>query len=110
MQFFFSKLPEVSWEHFSKHYAHVHSDMTVAAKSFGAHQVQRYTQQHQTPEDKARVKKLGMSLLECDGCSTLWFKNWDDAEAFFSSPQYRALSADCAHFMDTSNGIKMMAG
>lgn len=44
MQFFFSKLPEVSWEHFSKHYAHVHSDMTLAAKSFGAHHVQRYTQ------------------------------------------------------------------
>jgi ABC-type sulfate transport system permease component len=44
MQFFFSKLPEVSWEHFSKHYAHVHSDLTVAAKSFGAHRVQRYTQ------------------------------------------------------------------
>lgn len=110
MQFFFSKLPEVSWEHFSKHYAHVHCDMTVAAKSFGAHKVQRYTQQHQTPEDQARVKKLGMDLLQCDGCSTLWFGSWDDAEAFFSSPQYRALSADCAHFMDTSNGIKMMAG
>lgn len=44
MQFFFSKLPEVSWEHFSKHYAHIHSDLTVAAKSFGVHHVQRYTQ------------------------------------------------------------------
>lgn len=44
MQFFFSKLPDVSWEHFSKHYAHIHSDLTVAAKPFGLHQVQRYTQ------------------------------------------------------------------
>lgn len=59
---------------------------------------------------KAKVKALGMDLLECDGCSTLWFRNWDDAEAFFKSPEYATLAADCAHFMDTSNGIKMMAG
>jgi hypothetical protein len=44
MQFYFNKLPDVSWEHFSKHYAHIHSDLTVAAKPFGLHQVQRYTQ------------------------------------------------------------------
>lgn len=42
--FFFWKAPEVSWEHFSQHYAHVHSDLTVAAQSFGAFDVKRYTQ------------------------------------------------------------------
>ena len=44
MMFFFWKAPEVSFEHFSKHYAHIHSDLTVGAKSFGAFNVQRYTQ------------------------------------------------------------------
>jgi hypothetical protein len=44
MMFFFWKDPEVSWEHFSNHYAHVHSDLTVAAQSFGAFDVKRYTQ------------------------------------------------------------------
>lgn len=59
---------------------------------------------------KAKVKSLGMDLLDYDGCSTLWFRNWTDAEKFFTSPQYTSLAADCAHFMDTSKGIKMLAG
>jgi hypothetical protein len=44
ISFFFSKLPDVSDEHFHKHYAHVHADLTVAAKIFGVYQIQRYTQ------------------------------------------------------------------
>lgn len=59
---------------------------------------------------KAKAKSLGMDLLDYDGCSTLWFRNWDDAERFFNSSEYGALADDCKHFMDTSNGIKMMAG
>jgi hypothetical protein len=51
-----------------------------------------------------------MDPLDYEGCSTLWFKNWDDAEAFFKSPEYSKLAADCVHFMDTSKGIKVMAG
>ena len=49
MSFFFSKLPEVSFEHFSKHYGHIHSDLTVAAQGFGAFDVQRYTQVRASP-------------------------------------------------------------
>ncbi|VUC33175.1 unnamed protein product [Clonostachys rosea] len=110
LEFFFYKLPDVSSEHFHKHYAHIHSDITVAARSFGAHKVQRYTQLHQTPEMKTRAKALGMDVFDYDGCSALWFQKWEDAEAFFASPEYSSLSADCAHFMDTSRGIKVMAG
>lgn len=65
---------------------------------------------HQSPEVKARANKLGMDLLDYDGCSTLWLKCWEDVEAFFSSAEYRSLAADCVHFMDTSKGIKVMAG
>lgn len=129
LEFFFYKLPDVSSEHFHKHYAHIHSDITVAARSFGAHKVQRYTQVsisitrkerelvltyaiqlHQTPEMKARAKALGLDVFDYDGCSALWFQKWEDAEAFFASPEYSSLSADCAHFLDTSRGIKVMAG
>lgn len=62
---------------------------------------------------KAKVQSfghMGIELLDYEGCSTLWFRNWDDAENFFNSPEYAGLSADCAHFMDTSKGIKMIAG
>ncbi|CAI6094028.1 unnamed protein product [Clonostachys chloroleuca] len=69
LEFFFYKLPDVSSEHFHKHYAHIHSDITVAARSFGAHKVQRYTQLHQTPEMKARAKALGLDVFDYDGCS-----------------------------------------
>jgi hypothetical protein len=53
---------------------------------------------------------MGMDVLDYDGCSTLWVKSWDDAEKFFSSPEYGNLFADCANFMDTASGIKVMAG
>ncbi|KAG9258703.1 EthD domain-containing protein [Emericellopsis atlantica] len=110
IQFFFSKLGDVSWEHFSKHYAHVHADMTVAAEAFGAFNVRRYTQQHQSPSMKDKAIALGMSPLDYDGCSTMWFANWDDAEKFFAAPSYRQLADDCKYFMDTSRGIKVFAG
>jgi hypothetical protein len=51
-----------------------------------------------------------MALLDYDGCSTLWFKRWEDAEAFFTSPEYAALAADCKHFMDTEKGVRAMVG
>lgn len=60
---------------------------------------------------KEKVKSVpGMQLLDYDGCSTLWFKTWDNAEAFFTSPHFAALADDCNNFMDTSAGIKMLAG
>lgn len=59
---------------------------------------------------RARAETLGMALLDYDGCSTLWFKRWEDAEAFFTSPEYAALAADCKHFMDTEKGVKAMVG
>lgn len=65
---------------------------------------------HQSPEMKDRAKAMGMELLDYDGCSTLWFRSWRDAEAFFTSPEYAALAADCKHFMDTGRGVKAMIG
>ncbi|KAF2492443.1 hypothetical protein BU16DRAFT_515406 [Lophium mytilinum] len=90
LSFFFSKLPHVSYEHFHKHYAHVHADLTVASKDFNVCKIQRYVQTHQTPEMKEKVKSLGMDLLDYDGCSQIWVKSWDDWEKFFTSPQYAA--------------------
>lgn len=39
---------------------------------------------------KAKVQSfgyMGIELLDYEGCSTLWFRNWDDAEKFFTSPE-----------------------
>lgn len=59
---------------------------------------------------RAKAQAMGMDLLDHDGCSTLWFRSWENAEAFFTSPDYKALAADCKHFMDTDSGIKVMVG
>lgn len=42
--FYFSKLPEVSYEQFYGHWSTVHADLTVAAELFSAVKIQRYTQ------------------------------------------------------------------
>ena len=44
LTFYFNKLPEVSYEQFYGHWATVHADLTVAAKAFGACEIQRYVQ------------------------------------------------------------------
>ncbi|KAF2840343.1 hypothetical protein M501DRAFT_931893 [Patellaria atrata CBS 101060] len=110
LSFFFNKLPDVSYEHFYKHYGHVHADLTVGTKAFGQFNIQRYTQHHATPEMREKLRSIGMSVLDWDACSTLWVKSWEDAERFFGSPEYSKLADDCKHFMDTSNGIPCMAG
>ena len=54
-------------------------------------------------------KASGMDVLDYDGCSTLWFHTWEEAQTFWKSPEYAELASDCDHFMD-KNGIKMFAG
>ncbi|KPM34266.1 hypothetical protein AK830_g12309 [Neonectria ditissima] len=108
---YFKKKKGVSYEHFSKHWAQVHADLTVASKNFGLFRVQRYTQHHQLPEMKAGLARIGMSAMDFDGCSTLWFKTWDDFEGFFTSPDYEgSLTEDCKHFMDLEGGLSVFAG
>jgi hypothetical protein len=44
LSFFFKKLPDVSEEHFYRHWQSIHSDLTVGTKSFHANKLQRYVQ------------------------------------------------------------------
>jgi hypothetical protein len=44
ISFFFSKLPEVSDEHFHRHWETVHADLTVSSAAFKANKVLRYVQ------------------------------------------------------------------
>jgi hypothetical protein len=112
VSFFFKKLPHVTYDHFFTHYGHVHSDLTVSARSFGLYKIQRYTQHHQTPEMKARLRALGMDCLDYDGCSTLWVRSWEDLTRFFGSDEYMRLSEDCKNFMETDakGALKVFAG
>lgn len=119
LSFYFSKLPNVSYEQFHRHWETVHADLTVAAKDFKACKLQRYVQFHQTPEMKEKARSLGLNHLEYDGCSEIWVKEWDDWLRFFEvsllpvvsrsfdssdgllqSPEYaKALGPDCGNFM-----------
>lgn len=54
---------------------------------------------------------MSMNAMEFDGCSTLWFKKWEDFENFFTSPEYETnLTDDCKHFMDVEGGLSVFAG
>ena len=44
LSFFFSKLPNVSYEQFHRHWETVHADVTVASKAFKECHVGRYVQ------------------------------------------------------------------
>ncbi|KAJ3535092.1 hypothetical protein NM208_g7278 [Fusarium decemcellulare] len=109
--FYFKKRKDVSYDDFSKHWARVHADLTVSCKNFGLFKCQRYTQHHQFPEMKEGLLRMGMSPMDFDGCSTLWFRSWEDFEKFFTSPGYQGkLTEDCKHFMDVESGVSAFAG
>ena len=60
---------------------------------------------------KQGLAKIGMKTMDFDGCSTLWFKSWENFEGFFTSPDYeRKLTEDCKGFMDDEAGINVFAG
>ncbi|KAH7157912.1 EthD domain-containing protein [Dactylonectria estremocensis] len=108
---YFKKKDGVSYEHFAKHWAHVHADLTLASKNFGLFKVQRYSQHHQISGMREGLSRMGLKPMEFDGCSTLWFKTWEDFENFFTSPEYESnLAGDCSHFMDTDGGLAVFAG
>lgn len=57
------------------------------------------------------IERIGMKTMDYDGCSTLWFKTWEDFEGFFTSPGYEGkLKDDCKHFLDAEGGVNVFAG
>ncbi|CAK7240334.1 MAG: hypothetical protein STHCBS139747_001773 [Sporothrix thermara] len=106
---YFRRKKDISFEHFDKHWGSVHADLTVSSEPFVQYNVLRYVQHHTSPEEKARLAKIGQKVLDFDGCSTLWFRNWDDYEKFFTSPNFAELVADGDLFMDTSS-VTVYAG
>ena len=48
LSFYFNKLPEVSYEHFHKHWETVHADLVLATKAWKNFHIGRYTQVHAT--------------------------------------------------------------
>lgn len=108
---FFRKRPDVSYDHFYKHWATVHADLTAASQAFRAHNILRYTQHHCTPEMRARVPQLGVEVMDYDACTTMWVREWDDMVSFHASEDFQRMAADCGHFLDlTPGGLRAMAG
>jgi len=83
LSFFFSKLPEVSFDQFHRHWETVHADLTVATKSFADNKIQRYVQVRALPELKEKARALpGTEFIDCDGCSEIYVREWEDWERF----------------------------
>ncbi|RDW61577.1 hypothetical protein BP5796_11469 [Coleophoma crateriformis] len=110
LSFFFNKLPEVSHEHFYRHWQTVHADLTVATKDFAICNLKRYVQLApatpkqiaQTPSlaTQAKTALTGLNVLEFDGCSEIWVREWGDWMKFFQSPEWITdLNPDSVHFM-----------
>ncbi|RDW77736.1 hypothetical protein BP6252_05789 [Coleophoma cylindrospora] len=102
LSFFFNKLPEVSHEHFYRHWQTVHADLTVATKDFAICNLKRYVQIAQTPTlaTQAKTSLTGLNVLEFDGCSEIWVREWGDWMKFFQSPEWITdLNPDSKHFM-----------
>ncbi len=55
------------------------------------------------------LKKFGQQVLDFDGCSTVWFRTWDDYSNFFTGQDFPALVQDGELFMDVSS-ITVYAG
>jgi hypothetical protein len=100
LSFFFNKSPDVSYEHFHKHWQSVHSDLTIGTKAFKTNQIQRYVQLHAYPELKKMATDSGLDLLDFDGCSEIYVKSFEDWDNF--SKVYRATIVMClqAHRAD----------
>ncbi|CAK7214808.1 hypothetical protein SCUCBS95973_002259 [Sporothrix curviconia] len=108
---FFRKRPDVSYEHFYKHWATVHADLTAASGEFRSRNILRYTQHHCTPEERARIHELGVEAMDYDACTTMWVRAWDDMVQFHKSEDFKRMAADCAHFLDLSpGGLRAMTG
>ena len=59
---------------------------------------------------KEKAKVMGYDVADYDGCSTLYFRSFDDAGNFFGSEDHKKLGEDCKEFMDLSKGVKVMVG
>jgi len=109
---FFNKRHDVSYEHFYKHWATVHAGLTVSPKEFALFKIQRYTHHHHPPEIKAKIKQVSYKLLEFDGCTTMWARNWLDYDKFVTSLDFESIAGadgDCALFLDVDS-ITCFAG
>ncbi|CAK7244668.1 MAG: hypothetical protein STHCBS139747_006212 [Sporothrix thermara] len=107
----FRKRPDVSYEHFSQHWATVHADLTTASSAFCACNILRYTQHHCTPDERAHIHELGIEAMDYDACTTMWVREWDDTVQFHESDDSRRMAQDCEHFLDRSpGGLRAMAG
>jgi hypothetical protein len=119
LSFFFSKLPDVSYEHFHRHWQSIHSDLTIGTKAFKSNKIQRYVQVKTfiseyavseshglhisvafLPRDEEDGYGLrygfqvclatsivltsapGLDLLDYDGCSEIYVKNFEDWDNF----------------------------
>ena len=99
-------------EQFYKHWTTVHGPMVLDFMM--RHGVVEYRQYHTTPETKAlgeaMAKANGRPMIEVDGISDAYVKDWKTFEDAFKDPEYaEKIRPDELAFIDTEN-IQMTIG
>ncbi|PGH14368.1 hypothetical protein AJ80_05958 [Polytolypa hystricis UAMH7299] len=94
---FFKKLPNISYDHFYKHWGMVHADLSVASKGFHVYKIERYTQVVETPW-----------LVNCMSSYHL-IAPYEDFENMMKSTREGGLADDAKYCLDSAT-ISIFAG
>lgn len=114
ISYFFSKKNSQSYADFYEHWRNTHGRLAVATKAFAEFDVQRYVQLRNLPQYGAKVKELGMTLMEefaWDACSEIYVKNFQDWIDFTTSKESaEVLGPDGAKIVDGEKGLRVTVG
>jgi uncharacterized protein (TIGR02118 family) len=90
-----TRRPDLTHEQFFYYWTKKHTPM-LAKPMPGAPKVYRYVQLHPTPDTVPGIK-----LAPYDGVAEIWFENFEDAAAMFTSDHYKTVVAkDEENFLD----------
>jgi uncharacterized protein (TIGR02118 family) len=89
---FFKRKPGLSVDEFQRHWRTRHAELVVRQRG-----LRRYVQNHVLPSSY-RAREAAF-----DGVAEAWFDDLDSMRALAPSPEYAAVRADEAHFIDAAS-------
>jgi uncharacterized protein (TIGR02118 family) len=102
MFFFLKRAPEISPAEFHRYWSDHHGPL-FASSAAARRYVVRYEQNHVASED------TGLSGMEFDGVSVMWFRSLDDVHAMRADTEYRdVVVRDGENFCDLTATKVMM--
>ncbi|KAF9257045.1 hypothetical protein L218DRAFT_157627 [Marasmius fiardii PR-910] len=95
---FFKKRPELSLEEFSRYWMDEHSKLVIKWMD-GKEGMLKYEQLHVNQAEKARLKKMGVPILDYDGVALFDTDNYENFQALFNEEYVRDILPDEEKFV-----------